>query len=549
MLVMKKIISILVILSVILSLCGCTLSKTELSVGISAPVKSLDPVRSQNEGERIVTANCFEGLVRFNEDNNIHLANATGYSVDKTGKIYTFSLNPEAEFHISASAEETLKELGLKEFNSSITAEDYIYGIKRYLTYGDGKLTGIAGADKFKDIEKDEISGVKALDEHTLEITLTNPDPDFLFKLCTLPVYPCSKTFVEKLGEDYATTPGTLLSNGPFYVESTQELQTVIKSCSDYNGLTRTKNTTVTLYTTGKEESYLDRFKNGSYDIYLGDSTDNSLLGFSYIPHSTTVWGIGFNGSSPIGKSPTMRAILFKTLDVEGLALPDFATAKADRIVPNSYILKEYVYGENAEKLQLKADKKNAQAKLKKHLENQKKDKFSLTFAYPVELKAQGDKILENWNIFLAPQLEITAVQYEIGKAEQFFAEGNFDVAIMPVAAENPTALSLLESFKEAPVSYENDKLYSTLYKRYSFDSDLIKAYENAEEAIVEQSVFYPLFYSGKMLYTGDGVTGIFCADSGKLIYFHNAEKTEKSKETTTKNQVTETQKAAENEN
>ncbi len=522
---MKRFVSVLLIICMLFSLGSCGFNSVELSVGISDEILTLDPVKAQGDGEKLVAANCFEGLVRFNDDNNIHLANATSYSLDKTGKIYTFTLNPQAKYHISDYAQETLKDLGLKDFDESITAHDYVYGVKRYLAYGNGGLEVIKGSKSVKSLESESEIGVQAVDDHTLKITLEKADPDFLFKLASLPIYPCSKAFVEGLGEKYATTPGTLLSNGPFYVESTDKLAVEIKSCSDYNGLHRIKNTTVTLYTTGKDAAYKDRFVNGSYDIYLADSGDSPEGDYRYNFYNTTVWGIGFNGESAVGKNKSLREILFKTLDIKSFEIPSFGTSLAKRIVPDSFILKDVVYGEDAPSLAIKEDKQKAQLKLKALLEKKKETSISLVFAFPTELKPQADKMLENWKIFLAPQLNITAVQYDIDKAEKFLSDGSFDVAIMPLTSETPTVLSLLEALKEKPLVYKNDRLYASLYKRQNFDSDLIAAYRNAEETVVKENVFFPLFYSGKNLYIADDVKGVFAANKGELIYFHNAER------------------------
>ncbi len=522
---LKSFISILMVIAIILSFSSCAFTPTELAVGVSEKISTFDPVKAQSDSETLLMANCFEGLVRFNSDNSIHLANATGYSIDKTGKIYTFTLNPEAKYHISQQAEETLNALGLTDFNNSITADDYVYGFKRYFTYGNNKLTNIVGSKEFKSLNSKSSIGVKAIDNHTLEITLEKTDPDFLYKLASLPIFPCNKEFLDKLGDSYATTPGTVLSNGPFYVDSTDELETVIKSCSDYNGLKRTKNTTVTLYFTGDKDSYKKRFENGTYNVYLGDCTNEPKGSFSSIPYSTTVWGIGFNGESPIGKNANIRDILFKILDLSSFELPAFATGSAKRIVPDSFILKDTAYGKESAPLATKTDKETAQLMLKKLLSTNKVDSFTLTFAYPTELKSQADKILENWNIYLAPQLQITPIQYEMDKAEKFLNDGGFDIAIMPISADEPTALNILETLKEKPLCYKNNKAYASLYKRYNFDSDLVKAFENAEDAIVKENVFFPLFYSGKKLYINNETEGVFAANNGQLIYFHSAEK------------------------
>ena len=67
---MKKFTSILLIITIILSLCACSSigSNTKITIGVLEPVSTLDPAKASTLSERIVADNCFEGLLRLNSD-------------------------------------------------------------------------------------------------------------------------------------------------------------------------------------------------------------------------------------------------------------------------------------------------------------------------------------------------------------------------------------------------------------------------------------------------------------------------------------------------
>ena len=523
---MKKIISLLLVLMMVVSLCSCSLfgKNSVISVGIVNDIVSLDPTRATGDAEKLIVSNCFEGLVRFDENGAINLAAATSYSVDKTGCVYTFNLNPKAEYHVSDLIEATLEATGLVDFDNKITAEDFEYGIKRFIASGRDELDCIKGAKSFSDVSSEAEIGVEATDEHTLKLTLDKADPDFLYKLATLPLYPCDKAFYDALGDIYASTPGTTLTNGPYYIKDITQSEAIIERCDDYTGLIETQNKQVIMYTTGKKRLLKERFLAGTYDMYLTSSTE--VLEGDYKMHTSvnSVWGLVFNCKSKAGADKHLRDIIMKTADFSKLEKPEFAISKADRIVPDNFIVGEKCYVDfEPPVLTPESDAGAAQAKLKRHLKNKKKKSFALTFAVPSEMKDYADSLVENWNIYLSPQVTFKVVPYSLEKVDSFIKKGNYDMAIMPVTSKKQTALSMLTSFSGAPCYYTDKKMTDSLYAVKKFGSDVATTYQKAEQSIASSDVFFPLFYTGKVIYYGENVKGIYTADNGRLIYFHSA--------------------------
>ena len=178
---MKKFLSILLCIVIVFSLCSCSLleNNAAFTIGVIEAANSFNPMLAKTQAEKILSDTCSEGLLRFDEEGNIDLAGAVAYTIDRAGLTYTFSLNSIAKWHITDEIEDTLKFLNIKDFDPVITSQDYVYGIEQYRKMD---------ADSFSLINQ-----TRALDDFTLQITLTEPDSDFLYKLAALPVFPCER--------------------------------------------------------------------------------------------------------------------------------------------------------------------------------------------------------------------------------------------------------------------------------------------------------------------------------------------------------------------
>ncbi len=119
----------------------------------------------------------FSGLLRLDTDLQVEPDLAAGWQISDDGSIYTFYLRPEATF----------------QDGRPITAEDVIFSWERATTpemasdTAETYLGDVVGvADKLAG-RADQISGLRAIDDHTLEVRIDGPKTYFLSKL-TYPV-------------------------------------------------------------------------------------------------------------------------------------------------------------------------------------------------------------------------------------------------------------------------------------------------------------------------------------------------------------------------
>ena len=149
-----------------------TVPKTKDTLVISAGngIPTLDPDLSQDVISASVINDLFEGLVSLDQSNKPVPGVAKSWDISKDGKVYTFHLRDNAKW----------------SNGQPVTAEDFVYGLRREMdpATGAGNNTMYTviknGAEIVAGKAKPDTLGVKAINPHTLQITLENPAPYFL---------------------------------------------------------------------------------------------------------------------------------------------------------------------------------------------------------------------------------------------------------------------------------------------------------------------------------------------------------------------------------
>ena len=181
-----------------------------LSGGESTNPRDYDPATQHSSGDKLV----FSGLVSFDTSLKLapELAEARDISAD--GTVYTFHLRTNAKFHD----------------DRPVVAQDVIYSWERAAnpaTQSDTVLTylgDILGVAEMHNGTADHISGLKVLDDHTLQVTIDAAKPYFLFKL-TMPVaFVLDQRNVETGSEWYRTPNGT----GPYKLTRWDNFQLMV---------------------------------------------------------------------------------------------------------------------------------------------------------------------------------------------------------------------------------------------------------------------------------------------------------------------------------
>src|SRR5574341_794512 len=135
---------------------------------------TLDPACASDAGSAEYIVEIFSGLVSFNRDLKLIPDIAEKWDTSADGTVYTFHLRTNVLFH---------------DASRRVTADDFKFSMERALnpdtlsTVGEVYLDDIAGASEFIRGTADEVSGIKVVDDNTLEITIKEASSVFLEKL------------------------------------------------------------------------------------------------------------------------------------------------------------------------------------------------------------------------------------------------------------------------------------------------------------------------------------------------------------------------------
>ena len=534
----KRILALLLIFSMLISFCACSkinaLFSGNKEQSFSYPVfempKTIDPQIASSEAELIIIENCMEGLVRFDSNGEIIPAVAKSWEISDNGLVYTFYLNPQASWSVDTDDED----FPVNNFRKNITANDFVFAVSRAVLKETGapdfqSVSLIKNALKINASGSKNTSslGIKALDEHTLVITLESANSDFLSSLTNAVFMPCSEQFFEYCSGRYGRKAQYFLSNAGFELKSWNETNVVMKKSEDYALNNKALADYVTLY---KDENAFESFKNDNYDALAisDDNIDEALsdTSLNVQTYDDTVWVLGLNCESDICSSKTCRQALMLGFDNSSLSSPEWAE-KAKGIVPNicSAGGEDYNF-ETQSVIKYSPDKaaRVFRAFSDSYLDKNEIEALpSLRLLCTAPFEKTAKEIVQSWELIFGTGF---AVKIEVLSLEQLMEEvkaSNYDAVLMPLSADTSDALVFLKKFSA-------DNLFNYSSKEYNkcINSSLDEKSKciNSEKILFKDSAIYPLFNSNSYYVQRNNITGIYFYAFGGKVNFLNAQRT-----------------------
>ncbi len=181
-----------------------------LSGGESTNPRDYDPATTLGSGDKLA----FSGLVSFDPKLNLTPDLAASWDISDDGTVYTFHLRENAKFHDG----------------KPVTARDVIYSWERAaspalksdtaLTY----LGDIVGIQEIAEGKAEHASGLVAVDDHTLQVTIDAPKPYFLYKLTFPTAFIVDQQNVES-GKDWYRHPN---GTGPYRLTEWKSMESIV---------------------------------------------------------------------------------------------------------------------------------------------------------------------------------------------------------------------------------------------------------------------------------------------------------------------------------
>lgn len=208
--------------------------------------------------------NMFEPLVRYDyAKNEVIPAGAVSWSVSADNLVWTFNIRKNWKWSDGNPLTAKDYEYAFQEIVNPETASptaSFLFIVRNGEAVNQGKVPA-------KDL------GVKALDDSTLQITLTEPAAWFLSSLSSIG-HAVPKATREKFGKDW-TRPENIVVSGPYKVTKwVSDSEVVLEKNPNYYDAANVQIDKVTLYIVASESTAMAMYENGEIDTVNVPPTD-----------------------------------------------------------------------------------------------------------------------------------------------------------------------------------------------------------------------------------------------------------------------------------
>lgn len=291
--------------------------KQELVRNNGSEPASLDPHKVESDVEFNIISDLFEGLVSVSPAGEIQPRLAEKWE-NKENTVWTFHLRPGITW----------------SDGTAITAQDIVWSWQRlvspltaspYSSYP-GNMHIVNAKEIAEGKKAPETLGVKAVDDATLEVTLTQPNAAFLAMLAHPSLVPIDKVLVNRFGEQW-TKPEHIVTSGPYKLSAWVVNERIVAERNPrYWDNQHTVINKVTWLPIHSEAADVNRYKAGEIDIVytvpinqfaqlkktMGDQLNVS-------PQLATYY-YEFNTTRPPFNDPRVRLALNMALDKDIIA-------------------------------------------------------------------------------------------------------------------------------------------------------------------------------------------------------------------------------------
>ena len=492
---MKKFLSLILTIVIIFSFTGCDGYKKGKSFSyiLTQTVSSLDPQTATGGSTLTVINAIFEGLCRIDE-NGVAPGVAKSWESNSDFTQFTFKLRDNAKWHNG----------------KKVTAEDFIFGIQRALTPETNSsavqdLFIIKNAENVYSGKMDFSSlGVTAINEHTLVFDLEKSCEEFP-SLTAEPHYmPCNQDFFEGAAGRYGLGASYLLTNGPFTFANVYawdpNVSIKLAQAVYYNGDHNAYPAELTFlmqYDTKIDERPIDALVNGDISIMAIEAEqikEAKEKKCEIVELDDSVTGLLLNPKDEILKELDLREIYIKSINRDDvLSRTPEEVEEATGIMPKDTTMNGEPYRLEGEKIFQKEDL-NLTKKIEKalpKLDIERIPNITIICRDDEYSRAIANGILISWNSKLNNAFNILPLDDYSYRVR--IRNGDYQAALYTMKADGSSPYSVLRKFESnsSPALMENAE-YDKALSAALFD---VNAYRNLETMVMNENVFYPIYF------------------------------------------------------
>jgi oligopeptide transport system substrate-binding protein len=459
---------------------------------------TLDPHLTTDATSAQLIVEVFGGLVTIDTDLNVVADLAESWDISADGRVYTFRIRPDAVFHDG----------------KPVTAEDVRWSLERAtdpLTESpnvDQYLGDIVGVDAKLAGDALDISGVRVINERTIEITIDQPKSFFLAKLTYPTAFVLDQVNVEANPKNWFRKPN---GTGPFRMTEYKVGETLILSRHDAYHLGPAKLAEVVMILSGGTSMLM--YENDEIDIAgvgladidrLSDPSHSLNAELVTAAPSFSVQYIGLNVNEPPLDDVKVRQALNLAIDKREIA----TIVLGDQVVPATGILPPGFPGFSESVSGYEFDPVRAMQLLKESkygddLDNLPPITITTPGSFGANVSLDMEVVLAMWEKNLGIKTEFQ--QTEFATFLKDLNKRRFQMFDIGWIADYPDPENFLDILFYSDSSnnhtnYNNPEVDALLEKaKIETDETLrFSIYNEVEQTILDDAPWIPLWYSGE---------------------------------------------------
>lgn len=496
-------------------------------MSIDSDPKTLDPQLADDPSSLAVARNMFVGLLKTQPDGSIASAAAKDYTISSDGLVYTFTVDTRYQWTAAGG------------FTAGLTANDFVFGFQRLF---DPQTRSPHAQDYFciknsQKVNSGELDtadiGVRAIDNETLEITLEYPNAVFLSLLTRLPASPCNKEFFESCAGKYGLEADAIASNGAFYVRYWlhdpygKDNYVRLRRNDGYSDVTRVYPSGVNFLVEKNSSVKQTDFTSGTTDVfavnYPLDDEDDIVSQRFY----TASAGIIINPENELLSQKEIREIISLCADPGALGddVPDYLFA-ASGLIPKDAYIGGTSFRSACNEPDIERNSRLAQYRWSFALTDNEK----LTLAGTNVMVSQSfcgykyvSSVLDLLRDTIGLNLNLEVVNDSDYKRR--LEQGDYDICFAVISSDGANAFEYLSAFdgRYKGVYDYNAELTSQSADKYKTLTAAIKEVSAAEEEIIAEHVYIPVWYVPEFLYSSEDSADLAYDVFTHAVVFENA--------------------------
>lgn len=485
-------------------------------------ISSMDSANAFDGGSFIAITQVMEGLYNLDEeDQPIPGVAAAEPEVSQDGLTYTVKLRENAKW----------------SDGSTVVADDFVFAWQKVVDPEFGSNSSILISGIIKNAEaiiqgQKKISelGVKAVDDHTLEIQLEQPIPYFQSVLTFPTLFPQKREYVERAGKKYAQDSEHLLYNGPFELaewDGTGQTWQYLKNL-EYWEPTTTNVDKIAVQVVKETDLGVKLYENGELDraVLSGEFSQQYQQDSAYTSSlDSWVHYLSLNqqkaGKETIFLNGNIRKALSLAIDKEHIVTN---ILKNGSQVLNGYIPAEFVRNpetqldfrqENGELMVRDQVKARADWQLGMEELGLKEVEVSLVGSDQDENKG----ISEYLQFVLEEQFPGLTVKIQLMPEKNLLAakeQGDYDILLTRSGPDYQDPLTFLDSYRTGnwgnSSGYSNQSYDQQLSEADALTTQVAKRWQamlKAEQILVNDGAMVPLYQSANTALQRESLTGL----------------------------------------